>query len=43
LDALLGDDAERARLGAAARAHVERYRLPTVIDAWEQLIADTLR
>ncbi len=43
LNALLGDDAERARLGAAARAHVERYRLPTVIDAWEQLIADTLR
>ncbi len=43
LAGLLADDGERRRLGAAAREHVARYRLPLVLDAWEQLIADTLR
>jgi glycosyltransferase involved in cell wall biosynthesis len=43
LDDLLSDPSKRARLGAAARAHVERYRLPAVLDAWEQLFAETLR
>ena len=43
LDALLADADERARLGAAARAYVEQYRLPGVLDRWERLIADALR
>ena len=34
---------ERRRLGALARASVEKYRLGPVLDLWETMLADVLR
>lgn len=43
LDALIRDSVGRIRMGQAARASVERFRLEPILDRWEQLLADVLR
>lgn len=42
LDRLLGDEALRARLAAAAPLILQRYGLESVLDRWEALILPTL-
>lgn len=39
LDRLLSDRALRARLGAAARRHMEAYRAEPILDRWEFLLS----
>jgi glycosyltransferase involved in cell wall biosynthesis len=43
LGGLMADPARRRRLGAAARAHAESFRLERVLDRWEELFARTRR
>ncbi|RBQ16505.1 glycosyltransferase [Spongiactinospora rosea] len=40
---LMGSAGERRRLGAAARAHAESFRLDQVLDGWEALLAHLAR
>lgn len=40
---LMDDDALRLRLGAVGPASVTRYSLPSVVDAWEQLLESIVR
>ncbi|GIH75741.1 glycosyltransferase [Planobispora longispora] len=40
---LMASERERRRLGAAARAHVEAFRLERVLDRWEALFEHILR
>jgi glycosyltransferase involved in cell wall biosynthesis len=40
---LMDNTLARARLGAAARAAVEKYRLDAVLDQWETMFVDVLR
>ncbi|MEU9890228.1 glycosyltransferase [Sphaerisporangium sp. NPDC051017] len=39
LNGLMADHARRRRLGAAARAHAEAFRLERVLDRWEDVFA----
>lgn len=43
LSGLMADPARRRRLGSAARAHAESFRLDRVLDRWEDLFARTRR
>ena len=43
LDALIRDSVSRIRMGQAARASVEQYRLDPILDRWERLLVDVLR
>ncbi|MGW4473990.1 glycosyltransferase [Nonomuraea sp. NPDC004354] len=43
LAALMGSADERRRLGAAARARAETFRLESVLDRWEELFAHMTR
>ncbi|WP_326819985.1 glycosyltransferase [Streptosporangium sp. NBC_01756] len=43
LAGLMCSAAERRRLGAAARAHVEAFRLERVLDRWEALFDEVVR
>ncbi len=40
---LMASDRERRRLGAAARVHVEAFRLERVLDRWEALFEQVIR
>lgn len=43
LAALMASTEERRRLGTAARAHVEAFRLDRVLDRWEILFEQVTR
>jgi glycosyltransferase involved in cell wall biosynthesis len=40
---LMENSHERARLGAAARVSVAKYKLDSVLDLWESMFEDVLR
>ncbi|GIH27787.1 hypothetical protein Aph01nite_60970 [Acrocarpospora phusangensis] len=43
LGALMADTRQRRRLGSAAREHARRFRLPRVVDRWEELFTHLRR